>query len=79
VKEGGRFGGEGKQRWVWRLRLAMPDDGDVDTERLKVLKNSEHAQQKNVSTFKNSGHLQGNSAASAPLLGDAQADTVGYL
>ena len=45
VKEGGHFGG-GKQQWVWRL-----------PESLKVLKNAEDAQQKELSTFRKVEHL----------------------
>jgi putative DNA primase/helicase len=48
VKEGGRFGG-GKQQWVWTLPAA---------NLLKVLKNTEDAQQNLLSTFKESEHLQ---------------------
>lgn len=47
VKQGGHFGNS-KQQWVWRL---PPED-------LKVLTNTEDAQQKELSTFKKTEHLQ---------------------
>lgn len=60
-KLGGYFG-SGKAHWVWTL----PTTEGAQTEHLqgetrKALKKSEDAQQKVVSIFKNSEHLQGNS------------------
>ena len=44
IKEGGHFG-SGRQQWLWRLPL-------------KVLRNTEDAQQKMLSTFNETEHLQ---------------------
>ncbi|SFN53857.1 AAA family ATPase [Dokdonella immobilis] len=52
-KDGGHFG-EGPQQWLWEL--------SDDPETLKVLKNPEGAQQKNVSTFSKVEHLQAEQA-----------------
>lgn len=63
VKEGGHFG-NGKQQWVWKLPAtegAQPEHLQADS--LKVLKNPEDAQQKEVSTFRKIEHLQGGAAA----------------
>lgn len=65
-KEGGSFGG-GKQQWVWALPSAELAQGaqfeHLQGESLKMLKTAEDAQQKEVSTFRNLEHLQGDSGA----------------
>lgn len=61
-KQGGTFGG-GKQQWVWVLPAAEVAQGEhLQGETLKMLKNTEDAQQKELSTFRNIEHLQGNAA-----------------
>jgi putative DNA primase/helicase len=62
-KEGGSFGG-GKQQWVWALPATEHAHSEhLQDESLKMLRNAEDAQQKEVSTFRNLEHLQGNSGA----------------
>jgi putative DNA primase/helicase len=65
-KEGGSFGG-GKQQWVWALpdtELAQVAQREhLQGESLKMLINTEDAQQEVVSTFRNIEHLQGDSGA----------------
>ncbi|CAG0994334.1 hypothetical protein MTYP_02455 [Methylophilaceae bacterium] len=63
VKEGGHFGGA-RQQWVWRMppaEHAQPER--LQEESLKMLKSTEDAQQKKVSTFREIEHLQRESAA----------------
>ncbi len=61
LKEGGRFG-EGPQQWVWRMPGAEDARREhLQGESLKVLKNTEDAQQNQVSTFREIEHLQQNS------------------
>jgi putative DNA primase/helicase len=60
LKEGGRFG-EGPQQWVWRMPGAEDAHGEhLQDESLKLLKNTEDAQQSEVSTFREVEHLQQN-------------------
>lgn len=60
VKEGGHFGGT-RQQWVWRMPAAAEhaQAERLQGESLKVLKNAEDAQQKEVSAFRDIEHLQG--------------------
>jgi putative DNA primase/helicase len=61
IKEGGNFGGA-RQRWVWRLPAAEGVQPDrLQGMSLKVLKNTEDAQQNLKNTFKEFERLQGNS------------------
>lgn len=57
VKEGGRFGAT-KQQWLWRLPAEPAQRVHLQDESLKMLKNTEDAQQKEVSTFREIEHLQ---------------------
>lgn len=57
VKEGGHFG-LAKQQWLWRLPAEGAQDEHLQSDPLKVLKNTEDAQQKRVSTFSEIEHLQ---------------------
>jgi putative DNA primase/helicase len=59
VKEGGFFGKTTKQQWVWRLPAEDAQREHLQGESLKMLKSAEDAQQKNVSTFREVEHLQG--------------------
>jgi putative DNA primase/helicase len=57
-KEGGAFGG-GKQQWVWALSvIEHAQDEHLQGDSLKMLKDTEDAQPKEVSTFKEIEHLQ---------------------
>lgn len=57
-KEGGHFGGV-KQQWVWALSFAEDAQGEhLQGDSLKMLKNTEDAQQNKLSTFSKIEHLQ---------------------
>lgn len=57
-KEGGHFGGV-KQQWVWALSSAEGAQAEqVQGDSLKMLKNTEDAQQNMLSTFSEIEHLQ---------------------
>lgn len=59
VKEGGHFGGT-RQQWVWRMPAAeLAQAEHLQAGPLKMLKNPEDAQQKEVSAFSNIERLQG--------------------
>ena len=60
AKEGGHFGAT-KQQWLWRLPAEHAQRERLQGKSLKMLKNAEDAQQKEVSTFRQIEHLQGNS------------------
>jgi putative DNA primase/helicase len=62
VKEGGFFA-KGKQQWLWRLSAEGAQDEHLQEASLKVLKNTEDAQQNCLSTFREIEHLQQNPGA----------------
>jgi putative DNA primase/helicase len=58
IKEGGHFG-NGKQQWMWKLPVTEGAQTEhLQADSLKVLKNAEDAQQKELSTFREIEHLQ---------------------
>ena len=57
TKEGGHFGAT-RQQWLWRLPAEHAQREHLQDESLKMLKNAEDAQQKEVSTFMEIEHLQ---------------------
>jgi putative DNA primase/helicase len=57
MKEGGHFGAT-KQQWLWRLPTEHAQCEHLQGDSLKMLKNAEDAQQKEVSTFREIGRLQ---------------------
>ena len=62
AKEGGHFGAT-RQQWLWRLPAEHAQREHLQGESLKMLKNAEDAQQKEVSTFREIEHLQQNPGA----------------
>lgn len=62
AKEGGHFGGT-RQQWLWRLPAEHAQREHLQGESLKMLKNAEDTQQKEVSTFREIEHLQENPGA----------------
>lgn len=59
TKQGGRFGSNQKQQWVWTLPAEGVQGEHLEADPLKVFKNPEDAQQNKMGTFKKSEHLQG--------------------
>ncbi len=57
VKEGGHFGAT-RQQWLWRRPVEHAHREHLQGESLKMLKNAEDAQHKEVSTFREIEHLQ---------------------